>query len=82
MDTTVPYLGAEEAIEEVLTLLARLENDRQETENALQREKERVVRLGAKIDFHCRRRMKELPAVVQKGEFLLLPGFLVSIFQR
>lgn len=78
MDTIVPYLGAEEAIEEVLTLLARLENDRQETENALQREKERVVRLGAKIDSHCQRRMKELPAVVQKGEVLLLPVFRLS----
>ncbi|XP_053395665.1 coiled-coil domain-containing protein 178-like [Mercenaria mercenaria] len=66
VDTSVPYLGAEQAIEEVMTLLARLENDRQETEKALEREKERVIRLGAKIDFHCHRRMKELPAVVQK----------------
>ncbi|XP_060608579.1 coiled-coil domain-containing protein 178-like [Ruditapes philippinarum] len=66
VDMSVPYLGAEQAVEEVLTLLARLENDRQETENALTREKERVIRLGAKIDFHCQRRMKELPVVVQK----------------
>lgn len=63
----IPYLGAEEAVQEVMTLLARLENDRQETEKALEREKERVLRLGAKIDYHCQRRMKELPEVVQKG---------------
>lgn len=66
IDTSAPYLGAEDVIEEVLTLLARLENDRQETEKALEREKERVIRLVAKIDFHCKRRMKELPSVVQK----------------
>lgn len=63
----IPYLGAEEAVQEVMTLLARLENDRQETEKSLEREKERVLRLGAKIDYHCQRRMKELPEVVQKG---------------
>lgn len=66
-DANLPYLGAEEAVEEVMTLLARLENDRQETEKKLDHEKERVLRLGAKIDYHCQRRMKELPEVVQKG---------------
>ena len=66
-DDNLPYLGAEEAITEVTTLLARLENDRQETEKMLDHEKERVLRLGAKIDYHCQRRMKELPEVVQKG---------------
>ena len=68
----MPYLGAEEAIDEVLTLLARLENDRQETELALQREKDKVVRLNNKIDAHCTRRMQELPAVVQKGRVFKL----------
>ena len=50
-----------------MTLLARLENDRQETDTAHEREKERVVRLANKIDAHCQRRITELPAVVQKG---------------
>ena len=62
-----PYLGAEDVIDEILTLLARLEDDRQETDIAYEREKERVIRLANKIDSHCQRRITELPAVVQKG---------------
>ena len=54
-------------IDEILTLLARLEDDRQETDIAYEREKERVIRLANKIDSHCQRRITELPAVVQKG---------------
>ena len=65
--TTVPFLGAEDVIDEVMTLLARLENDRQDTDVAFEREKDRVVRLADKVDAHCRRRITELPAVVQKG---------------
>lgn len=64
--TVVPFLGAEDVIDEVMTLLARLENDRQDTDVAYEREKERVVRLADKVDSHCRRRITELPAVVQK----------------
>ena len=71
MITTIPYLGAEDVIEEVMTLLARLENDRLETEEALVREKERVIRLGAKIDHFCTQRMVDLPAAVQRGKSLL-----------
>lgn len=63
---SVPFLGAEDVIDEVMTLLARLENDRQETDAAHEREKERVMRLASKIDSHCQRRITELPAVVQK----------------
>ncbi|XP_052254970.1 coiled-coil domain-containing protein 178-like [Dreissena polymorpha] len=65
-DSDMPYLGAEEVIDEVMTLLARLENDRLETEKALERERDRVVRLASKIDYLCQRRLKELPEVVQK----------------
>ncbi|KAL4236342.1 hypothetical protein ACF0H5_004729 [Mactra antiquata] len=61
-----PYLGAEEVINETLTLLARLENDRQETEKALKKEKERVIILGAKIDNLCQKRIQEFPVVIQK----------------
>ena len=50
-----------------MTLLARLENDRQETDMAHEREKERVQRLANKIDSHCQRRITELPEVVQRG---------------
>lgn len=62
----MPFLGAEEVIEEVMTLLARLENDRQETEKAIEREGERVTKLTNKIDTLCRERMLTLPAMVQK----------------
>lgn len=64
----IPYLGAEDVIEEVITLLARLENDRIETEKGLKNEKDRVVRLNNKIDNLCLRRMTELPAIVQRGK--------------
>lgn len=63
----IPYLGAEDVIEEVITLLARLENDRVETEKTLKNEQERVVRLNNKIDNLCLRRMTELPSIVQRG---------------
>lgn len=64
----ISYLGAEDVIEEVITLLARLENDRIETEKGLKNEKDRVVRLNNKIDNLCLRRMTELPAIVQRGK--------------
>ncbi|XP_062617732.1 coiled-coil domain-containing protein 178-like [Saccostrea cucullata] len=62
----IPYLGAEDVIEEVITLLARLENDKIETEKFLRNEEERVERLSNKIDNLCLRRMTELPAIVQR----------------
>jgi hypothetical protein len=68
----IPYLGAEDVIDEVITLLARLENDRIETEKTLKNEKERVVRLNNKIDNLCLRRMTELPAIVQRGNFIYI----------
>ena len=64
----IPYLGAEDVIEEVITLLARLENDRLETQKNLTNEQDRVVRLNNKIDNLCWRRMTELPAIVQRGK--------------
>lgn len=54
-------------IEEVITLLARLENDRAETEAALWNEKDKVVKLNNRIDALCLKRMNELPAAVQRG---------------
>ena len=64
----IPFLGAEDVIEEVITLMARLENDRLETEGSLRREKERVVRLNDRIDNLCLKRMRELPSIVQRGK--------------
>lgn len=49
-DEELPQLGAEEAIDEVVTLLGRLESDRQDTEDSLEKEKKRVVWLQGKID--------------------------------
>lgn len=61
----VPYLGAEEVVDEVISLLARLENDRMEVINKLELENDKVVRLNRKIDRLCLKRMVEMPAVVQ-----------------
>ncbi|OWF35535.1 coiled-coil domain-containing protein 178-like isoform X2 [Mizuhopecten yessoensis] len=62
----LPFLGAEEVVDEVITLLARLENNRMEVINKLGQEKEKVIRLNGKIDRLCLKRMVEMPAVVQK----------------
>ena len=56
--------------DEVLTLLGRLETDRVNTEQNLQKEKERVHQLGMTIDKHAFRRMQELPVSVQRGSAL------------
>ena len=64
----VPYLGAEEVIDEVMTLLGRLETDRQDTEAALKKEKERAKMLRIKIDNVSMKRMEEYPKAVQTGK--------------
>ena len=62
-----PYLGAEEVISEVVVLLARIDNERQETEKKLLSENEKVAKLSRKIDELCMKRLRDLPALVQKG---------------
>ncbi|XP_046576697.1 coiled-coil domain-containing protein 178-like [Haliotis rubra] len=62
----IPYLGAEDVIDEVITLLARLENDRHETEGKLEHERGRVTKLTSKIDDLCLRRLRDLPVLVQR----------------
>lgn len=57
-------------VEEVLTLLGRLETDRVNTEQMLVKEKERVKQLGRSIDEHACKRMHELPVAVQKGHWI------------
>lgn len=62
----IPYLGAEDVMEEVITLLARLETDRQHTQNRFTQEMDTAVTLKKKIDDLCLRRLRELPQLVQR----------------
>ena len=66
----IPYLGAEDVIDEVITLLAKLENDRRDTKKNLQNEKERVCKLSSKIDNLSEQRLQALPDAVQSGKNL------------
>ena len=63
----LPYLGAQDVIDEVITLLARLENDRQVTYNSYLEEIARANKLIEKIDELQLRKMREMPALVQRG---------------
>ena len=65
----LPYLGADEVLEEVITLLAKMENDRQEKRSQLKAERGRYLTLKNKIDQHCMRKLKEIPKVVQAGVY-------------
>lgn len=67
LEADIPYLGAEEVVDEVLTLLARLDKDRIETEESLKKEKNRVKMLGSEIDQLAEKRRLNLPAAVQAG---------------
>ncbi|KAK7100124.1 coiled-coil domain-containing protein 178-like [Littorina saxatilis] len=62
----VPYLGAGDVIDEVITLLARLETDRQDTLKRFKTETAAGVTLKQKIDDLCLRRLRELPILVQR----------------
>ncbi|XP_013420633.1 coiled-coil domain-containing protein 178 isoform X2 [Lingula anatina] len=65
LQADIPYLGAEEVVDEVMTLIARLEKDRIDTEDMLKKEKERVRTLNHKIDMLAEKRSVDLPAAVQ-----------------
>ncbi len=69
-DLTIPCLGAEDVVDEAVSLLAKLEDDRVETKNQLESEKERVQMLSSKIDALADQRLKALPLAVQKGTLL------------
>ncbi|KAK7483485.1 hypothetical protein BaRGS_00025284 [Batillaria attramentaria] len=62
----IPYLGAEDVIEETITLLARLELDRQEAQRAYMKEVETVATLKKKTNDLRLRRLREMPALVQR----------------
>ncbi len=66
----IPYLGAEDVIDEVLALIARLENDRQETKDLFRKEGTKVQALSDKIDGLAIQRLNELPDSVQRGELI------------
>nr|XP_054772719.1 coiled-coil domain-containing protein 178-like [Lytechinus pictus] len=65
-EESVPHLGAEEVIDEVVTLLGRLETDRGDTDDLFKKEQVRVGWLQGKIDRISRKRMYELPRVIQQ----------------
>ncbi|KAI8786931.1 coiled-coil domain-containing protein 178 [Biomphalaria glabrata] len=65
-DISTPFLDAEGVFNEVLTLLANLENDRRETFEAYIKEVARTEMLQKKIDDLQLRWVKELPALVQR----------------
>ncbi|XP_005098448.1 coiled-coil domain-containing protein 178 [Aplysia californica] len=62
----IPYLGAQDVIDEVITLLARLESDRQDTQENYMKEIEKAEKLRQKIDEWQLKRMRELPSLVQR----------------
>ena len=83
----IPYLGAEDVIDEVITLLAKLENDRRETKQNLKQEKNRVDMLSNKIDHVSEQRLQALPEAVQNGKRtyslhnILCNLYMVILFQ-
>ena len=65
-----------EIIEEVVTLLGRMESDRETTSQTLVKEEERVQFLENEIDRHAYKRMHELPLAVQRGRGIFSMGYL------
>lgn len=61
-----------DVIEEVISLLGRMESDRVTTEETLAKEKERVQSLRDEIDSKANKRMHDLPLAVQRGEKMAL----------
>ena len=75
----LPYLGADDVIEEVVVILAKLEKDRMETRSSLQKERDRGKKLRSKIDTLAQDRLINLPKAVQKGECLLHAHFSIKL---
>ena len=65
-----PYLGADEVIEEVITLLARLEKDRQETEDMYNKERDKAILLAEKINTLSSEKLRDMPLAVQQGSLI------------
>lgn len=60
-----------DVIEEVISLLGRMESDRISTQDALVKERERVQKLRDEIDAQAYKRMHDLPLAVQRGKYRL-----------
>ena len=58
-----------DVIEEVITLLGRMESDRLSTQDGLVKERERVQFLRNEIDAQAYKRMHDLPLAVQRGKY-------------
>jgi hypothetical protein len=65
----LPYLGAEEVIDEVILLLAKMESGRKDNLDSLAKERQRSEMLKTKIDSRSHQRMVDLPIAVQRGWF-------------
>ena len=82
MGDNLPHLGAGDVVDEVVALLAKLECERCEVLDALQRERQRSEVLKVRINEFCKKRLVDLPKAVQAGQCCVLDYlFRVSIVQ-
>ena len=72
------WLEADDIINGAIRLVARLEEDRQETLVRLDNEKLRVHQLGENLDKECEKRLRLLPSVIQKGTWRCFYTYQVS----
>ena len=63
------HLGFD-VVEEVMRLMARMEDDRLSTQQMLINERQRVNHLRSQIDQLAFKRLMDLPAAVQKGMYI------------
>ena len=75
----LPFLGGDEVVEEVIALLAKLENDRQETLEALKVQRVKSKQLKLKINEHCKKRLCDLPRAVQAGKSAVCLSACLSV---
>ena len=61
-------IEAEDVVREVITLLAKLENDRRESKKCLELERKKVQMLSSTVDAMLEQRLHTLPEEVQRGE--------------
>ena len=83
MGDNLPHLGAGDVVDEVVALLAKLECERCEVLDALQRERQRSEVLKVRINEFCKKRLVDLPKAVQAGRRRsrsLISCFNLSLF--
>ncbi|PAA54657.1 hypothetical protein BOX15_Mlig015820g2, partial [Macrostomum lignano] len=64
-DPGVPYLGAEEVVQEVMQLMVKLENDRLQAEEDIRLERGKVIELASRIDRLSEAKLLQMPVAVQ-----------------